>query len=96
VNLFEHLLLATREGLAEIHRDRDDALTFEVRYGGSPDLDAYLARLDEEQAQHALMVDALTALARTRHPILLQDVRPSRMLKVGLRAVVPARTGTDW
>lgn len=94
MNLFEHLLLATREGLAEIHRDRDDALTFEARYGGSPGLDAHLAELEDEQAQHTLMVEALAVLARTRHPILLQEVRPTRMLKVGLRAVPPARTGT--
>lgn len=95
MNLFQHMLLATREGLAEIHRDRDRALTFEARYGGSPGMDAWLAILEEERAQHALMIEAIAELARRREPILLQEVRPTRMLKASIRFQPPARTGTD-
>lgn len=95
MTVFQHMELAIRAGLAEIHRDRDRALTFEARYGGSPALDAWLVTLEEERARHALMAEAIAELCRQEHPVLRLDVRPTRMLKASLRMAPATRTGTD-
>ena len=98
MTLFEHMLLMVQSGLAEIHRDRDRALTFQARYGGSPDLDVYLRQLEEKRALHSMMVDAVAELRRqnANHPVLGLPVRATRMARASLRTVAPAmRTGTD-
>ena len=96
MTLFQHVLLQARHGLADIHRDRRVAMDFEARYGGSPALDAYLANLEVERAQHLLILDGLDELRRQQHPALLHEVRATRMAKAALRAAPAAiRTGTD-
>lgn len=97
MTLFEHLLVQARSGLADIHRDRDRALSFIARYGGRPALDAWLEQLELELAQHVGLIDGIAELRREHHPALQHDVRVTRMAKASLRSVRAdrARTGTD-
>jgi hypothetical protein len=85
MTLVEHVLLQARSGLSDIDRDRDRAMTFMVRYGGSGALDAWLADLEAERARHVLLLQGLEALRQQNHPALLCEVRPTRMLKASLR-----------
>ncbi|OFW44768.1 MAG: hypothetical protein A3J29_07990 [Acidobacteria bacterium RIFCSPLOWO2_12_FULL_67_14b] len=96
MTLFQHMLLQARSGLSDIDCDRDRALSFMARYGGSPALDAWLGTLEVERAQHLLILDGLDELRRQQHPALLHEVRATRMAKAALRAAPAAiRTGTD-
>lgn len=97
MNLYEHMVLRVREGLAEIHRDRQRALHFMARYGGSPDMDAWLAQLDDEQQKHVLAIEGMAELIRQNphSPVLHLPMRATRLAKATLRAVPTRRTGTD-
>lgn len=94
MTLFEHVMLQARSGLSSIDEDRDRAVTFVARYGGSPGLDAWLEELEAERGRQLLMMDGLDALRQQNHPALLHQVRPTRMLKASLRPVAAPRTGT--
>lgn len=97
MTLIEHLLVQARSGLADIHRDRDRALSFVARYGGSPALDVWIEQLELERAQHLLLIKGIAELRLEDHPALQHDVRVTRMAKASLRSVRAdrARTGTD-
>jgi hypothetical protein len=96
MTLFDHVMLQARSGLSDIDQDRDRALSFIARYGGSPGLDAWLEQLAADRAQQLLLLDGLQTLQEQSSPALLMHVRPTRMLKVALRgADVLSATGTD-
>lgn len=94
MTLFEHVLLQARDGLSEIDRDRDRALTFIARYGGSPGLDVYLEDLAIERARQLLMIQGLHELRQQKHPALFHQVRFTRMMKATLRPTSGVKTGT--
>lgn len=94
MTLFDLLRRFAQQWLVDLDTERDRAVVFASRYGGSPALDAYLDAREAERAKHLVLMEGLEDLRRQNHPFLLLEVRPPQMLKASLRrrreAIAPA------